>query len=147
MELPILNFPEKYDFEIKEKNSFWYIFDEVRKKWLILTPEEWVRQHIVRFIKSEKNTPDSAFVIEKKIELNRQIKRLDILLYKKSDPWVLVECKAPEIQISRKTFEQAARYNINVKATYILLTNGLQHIYFHYNSSKNEYMIVPDFDW
>lgn len=147
MELPILNFPEKYDFEIKEKNSFWYIFDEVRKKWLILTPEEWVRQHIVRFIKSEKNTPDSAFVIEKKIELNRQIKRLDILLYKKSDPWVLVECKAPEVQISRKTFEQAARYNINVKATYILLTNGLQHIYFHYNSSKNEYMIVPDFDW
>ncbi|PQL92421.1 type I restriction enzyme HsdR N-terminal domain-containing protein [Apibacter adventoris] len=147
MELPILNFPEKYDFEIKEKNSFWYIFDEVRKKWLILTPEEWVRQHIVRFIKSEKNTPDSAFVIEKKIELNRQIKRLDILLYKKSDPWVLVECKAPEIQISRKTFEQAARYNINVKATYILLTNGLQHIYFHYNSSKNEYMIVSDFDW
>lgn len=147
MELPILNFPEKYDFEIKEKNSFWYIFDEVRKKWLILTPEEWVRQHTVRFIKSEKKIPDSAFVIEKKLELNRQIKRLDILLYKKSDPWVLVECKAPEIQISRKTFEQAARYNINVKATYILLTNGLQHIYFHYNSSKNEYMIVPDFDW
>lgn len=147
MELPILNFPEKYDFEIKEKNSFWYIFDEVRKKWLILTPEEWVRQHTVRFIKSEKKIPDSAFVIEKKIELNRQIKRLDILLYNKSDPWVLVECKAPEIQISRKTFEQAARYNINVKATYILLTNGLQHIYFHYNSSKNEYMIVPDFDW
>lgn len=147
MELPILNFPEKYDFEIKEKNSFWYIFDEVRKKWLILTPEEWVRQHIVRFIKSEKKISDSAFVIEKKIELNRQIKRLDILLYKKSDPWVLVECKAPEIQISRKTFEQAARYNINVKATYILLTNGLQHIYFQYNSSKNEYMIVPDFDW
>lgn len=147
MELPILNFPEKYDFEIKEKNSFWYIFDEVRKKWLILTPEEWVRQHTVRFIKNEKKIPDSAFVIEKKIELNRQIKRLDILLYKKSDPWVLVECKAPEIQISWKTFEQAARYNINVKATYILLTNGLQHIYFHYNSSKNEYMIVPDFDW
>lgn len=147
MELPILNFPEKYDFEIKEKNSFWYIFDEVRKKWLILTPEEWVRQHTVRFIKSEKKIPDSAFVIEKKLELNRQIKRLDILLYNKSDPWVLVECKAPEIQISRKTFEQAARYNINVKATYILLTNGLQHIYFHYNSSKNEYMIVPDFDW
>lgn len=147
MELPILNFPEKYDFEIKEKNSFWYIFDEVRKKWLILTPEEWVRQHTVRFIKSEKKISDSAFVIEKKIELNRQIKRLDILLYKKSDPWVLVECKAPEIQISRKTFEQAARYNINIKATYILLTNGLQHIYFHYNLSKNEYMIVPDFDW
>lgn len=147
MELPILNFPEKYDFEIKEKNSFWYIFDEVRKKWLILTPEEWVRQHTVRFIKSEKKIPDSAFVIEKKLELNRQIKRLDILLYNKSDPWVLVECKAPEIQISRKTFEQAARYNINIKATYILLTNGLQHIYFHYNSSKNEYMIVPDFDW
>lgn len=147
MELPILNFPEKYDFEIKEKNSFWYIFDEVRKKWLILTPEEWVRQHTVRFIKSEKKISDSAFVIEKKIELNRQIKRLDILLYKKSDPWVLVECKAPEIQISQKTFEQAARYNINVKATYILLTNGLQHIYFHYNSSKNEYMIVSDFDW
>lgn len=146
MELPILNFPEKYDFQIKENNSLWYIFDEVRKKWLILTPEEWVRQHTIRFIKNKKKISDSAFVIEKKIELNRQVKRLDILLYKKANPWLLVECKAPEIALTQETFEQAARYNIQVKAPYILLTNGLQHIYFEYNSYRNEYKVVNDFD-
>lgn len=145
MELPILNFPEKYDFQIKENNSLWYIFDEVRKKWLILTPEEWVRQHTIRFIKNKKKISDSAFVIEKKIELNRQVKRLDILLLKKANPWLLVECKAPEIALTQETFEQAARYNIQVKSPYILLTNGLQHIYFEYNSYRNEYKVVYDF--
>ena len=66
MELPVLNFPKKYNFQIKEDKSVWYIFDEVRKKWLILTPEEWVRQHIIFFIQSEKKIAKSAFIIEKK---------------------------------------------------------------------------------
>ena len=147
MELPVLNFPKKYNFQIKEDKSVWYIFDEVRKKWLILTPEEWVRQHIIFFIKYKKKIAKSAFIIEKKIVLNQQTKRLDILLYKKSEPFVLVECKAPEIALTQSTFEQAARYNSQIKSKYILLTNGLKHIYFEYDRINNEYKVVNDFIW
>ncbi|MDR2123235.1 MAG: type I restriction enzyme HsdR N-terminal domain-containing protein [Flavobacteriaceae bacterium] len=147
MELPVLNFPQRYSFQIKENNSLGYIFDEVRKKWVILTPEEWVRQHVVHYLKIEKKIPDSAFLIEKKLTLNRQIKRLDILVMKKIHPWLLVECKASEVPLTRETFEQAARYNIQLKAQYILITNGLQHIYFFFDTDKNEYRIVEDFKW
>ncbi|QII69418.1 type I restriction enzyme HsdR N-terminal domain-containing protein [Apibacter sp. B3706] len=147
MELPVLNFPKKYNFQIKEKESLWYIFDEVRKKWLILTPEEWVRQHIIFYFKTEKKIPQSAFIIEKKINLNQQTKRLDILLYKKSEPRLLVECKAPEIPITQTTFEQAARYNTQIKSKYILLTNGFKHLYFTYDAVNNQYKVVDDFDW
>ncbi len=147
MELSVLNFPERYKFQIKEENSLWYIFDEVRKKWLILTSEEWVRQHTIRFLKTEKKIPNSAFLIEKKVELNRQIKRLDILLLKKTQPWLLVECKAPEVLLTQETFEQAARYNIQIQANYILLTNGFQHLYFQFDGNKNEYKVVEDFEY
>jgi hypothetical protein len=147
MELPILNFPEKYSFQIKEKDSLWYIFDEVRKKWLILTPEEWVRQHTVWFLKTEKKIPNSSFLIEKKLVLNHQVKRLDILLVKKTRSWLLVECKAPEVSLTQDTFEQAARYNTQVKAPYILLTNGLQHMYFFLDVDKNEYKVIDNFKW
>jgi hypothetical protein len=147
MELPVLNFPRKYDFQIKEDKSLWYIFDEVRKKWLILTPEEWVRQHIILYLQLEKKISRSAFIIEKKIMLNHQIKRLDILLYKKSEPRLLVECKAPGIPLTPNTFEQAARYNIQIKSKFILLSNGLKHIYFKYDRFNNQYKVVSDFDW
>ena len=79
--------------------------------------------------------------------LNQQTKRLDILLYKKSEPFVLVECKAPEIALTQSTFEQAARYNSQIKSKYILLTNGLKHIYFEYDRINNEYKVVNDFIW
>lgn len=145
MELPILNFAEKYDFQLKENNSLWYIFDEIRKKWILLTPEEWVRQHLIKFFKTEKKIPNSSIVIEKKLVLNHQTKRLDILLVNKANPWVLVECKAPEIQINQSVFEQAARYNTQIMARYILLSNGLTHIYFEYDRIKNVYSPVDDF--
>ncbi|CVK15228.1 Type I restriction enzyme R protein N terminus (HSDR_N) [Apibacter mensalis] len=147
MELPVLNFPEKYNFQIKEDKSLLHIFDEVRKKWLILTPEEWVRQHIIFYLQSSKKISHSAFIIEKKIILNHQTKRLDILLYKRSEPRLLVECKAPGIPLTQNTFEQAARYNTQIKSKYILLSNGLKHIYFKYDFFINQYMVVNDFDW
>ncbi|MGM5631502.1 type I restriction enzyme HsdR N-terminal domain-containing protein [Apibacter raozihei] len=147
MELPILNFPEKYKFQIKESNSLWYIFDEVRKKWLILTPEEWVRQHTIRFLKKQNQITDSAFVIEKKIELNRQTKRIDILINNKLQPWLLVECKAPEILLTRETFEQAARYNLQIKADFLMLTNGMHHIYFYYDQNHNEYKVIDSLNY
>ncbi|TWP28654.1 type I restriction enzyme HsdR N-terminal domain-containing protein [Apibacter muscae] len=147
MELSVLNFPEKYEFQIKEKCSLWYIFDEVRKKWLILTPEEWVRQNVIKYLQKEKKIPKSAYLIERRIQLNNQVKRLDLLILKKTEPFLLVECKAPEISISEAVFEQAARYNLEIKAPYLLLTNGLNHLYFYYDIHKNEYSLIEKFNY
>lgn len=147
MELSVLNFPEKYNFQVKENNSLQYIFDEVRKKWLILTPEEWVRQHFLKYLQEEKKIPKSALLIEKKMELNHQVKRMDILVMKKLEPYLLVECKASEVLITQEVFEQAARYNSEIKAPYLLLTNGLNHFYFSYNNMINEYKLIEDFSY
>ncbi|MDR1877836.1 MAG: type I restriction enzyme HsdR N-terminal domain-containing protein [Flavobacteriaceae bacterium] len=147
VELPILNFPERYSFQIKESNSLWYIFDEVRKKWLILTPEEWVRQHIIKYLKSLHHISNSNILIEKKVEINRQTQRLDVLIIKKAVPFLLIECKAPEIKLTKEVFEQAARYNREICAKYLLITNGLQHIYFYFDNSKWEYKVVESFNF
>ena len=129
MDLVKLHFPE-YKFTLKAEESdgqFAKIFDIVRKKYVRLSPEEWVRQHMIHFLVHDKKVPISLTAIEKLVMVNRLQRRFDILVYSKQHkPWLLVECKAPEVKISQEVFDQAARYNLSLQAEYFVLTNGLQ---------------------
>lgn len=120
-----LNLPY-YPFKLKEKDQKVYILDEVRKKYLVLTPEEWVRQHMIQYLVKFKSVPGSMIRIEGGMVLNTMIKRTDLLVLDlHGRPFLLVECKAPHIKLSQHTMDQAARYNSACQARFIALTNGL----------------------
>ncbi|MEI6821360.1 MAG: type I restriction enzyme HsdR N-terminal domain-containing protein [Bacteroidota bacterium] len=122
-----LNFPD-YQFRVSIKDNKSMIFDNVRKKFVRLTDEEWVRQHSVSYLINEKQCPASLIAVEKELSLNGMKKRTDIVVYyKEGNPLLIVECKAPSIKISPAVFEQAARYNLTLKVNYLMVTNGLQH--------------------
>jgi len=120
-----LNLPS-YPFKIKKEEDLVYIFDIIRKKWIVLQPEEWVRQHVVWYLIEEKGFPASLIAVEKSLLVNKLQKRFDIVLHNNlGKPLIIVECKAPEIKIDEKTLHQALRYNSVIRAPYLLLTNGL----------------------
>lgn len=139
MQLPKLNFTEIFDFEIKKDKDTFFIYDLVRKTWLVLTPEEWVRQHFVHYFIKVKNYAPSALILEKKLELNGTTKRIDLLVTEKTLPKILVELKAPNIKLSEQNFEQIARYNSVIGANEIILSNGIQHIYARFFNGKYEF--------
>ncbi len=142
MQLPKLNFIEIFDFDIKKDKDTYFIYDLVRKSWLVLTPEEWVRQHFVHyFIKIKKYAP-SALILEKKLDLNGTTKRIDLLITEKTLPKILIELKAPHIKITQQTFEQIARYNSVIGAQEIILSNGIEHIFAEF--SENEYIFIKN---
>lgn len=124
-----LNLPE-YSFRIKSKENKLFIFDVIRKKNVALTPEEWVRQHVVNFLITEKRYPTSLIAIEKQVVLHGLTKRTDILVFNRTGlPELIVECKAPHITITQESFDQIARYNMKLNAKYLFVTNGLAHYY------------------
>ncbi|TDT45004.1 type I restriction and modification enzyme subunit R-like protein [Maribacter spongiicola] len=143
-----LNFPS-YTFRVKNSENRTLIFDEIRKKFVVLTPEEWVRQHVVQFLIQEKNYPLNHINVEKQITLNGLKKRYDVVVFKTNgELHILVECKAPEITISQMTFDQIAQYNFKLNATYLMVTNGLSHYYCQtdFVAEKYEFMQeIPDF--
>ncbi|SHK67450.1 type I restriction enzyme HsdR N-terminal domain-containing protein [Maribacter aquivivus] len=143
-----LNFPS-YTFRVKNSENRTLIFDDVRKKFLVLTPEEWVRQHVVQFLIQEKKYPLSHINVEKQITLNGLKKRYDVVVFKPNgELHILVECKAPEVSISQMTFDQIAQYNFKLNATYLMVTNGLSHYYCQtdFVAEKYEFMQeIPDF--
>lgn len=123
-----LNLPE-FDLRLKRAEDKVWIFDVIRKKYLVLTPEEWVRQHFVNYLLSYKEIPRSLVRIEGGLLYNAMQKRSDIVVYDRHGaPWLVVECKSPAIAISSATLEQAAVYNSTLRAPYICVTNGLTHI-------------------
>ncbi|WP_010229801.1 type I restriction enzyme HsdR N-terminal domain-containing protein [Gillisia marina] len=122
-----LNFPQ-YTFRFKNSENKIAAFDEIRKKFIILTPEEWVRLHTVQYLISEKNYPKSLINVEKQLKIGKRIKRYDVVVYNsKGDIHLIVECKAPSIKITQDTFDQIARYNMSLDAKYLMVTNGLDH--------------------
>ncbi|MDB5021357.1 MAG: Restriction endonuclease [Pedobacter sp.] len=124
-----LNLPE-YPFKITMKDSQYFIFDEIRKKHLVLTPEEWVRQHFIQFLIKEKKFPKSLIQIEAGLTLNSLQKRTDIVVFNTSgERLMIVECKAPSIKINQSVFDQAARYNSVHKTGWLCVTNGIKHCY------------------
>ena len=139
MELPKLNFTQIFDFEIKKDKDTFFIYDLARKTWLVLTTEEWVRQHFVHYFIKVKSYAPSAIIVEKKLELNGTTKRIDLLITEKTEPRILVELKAPNIKLSEQNFEQIARYNSVIGANEIILSNGIQHIYARFFNGKYEF--------
>ncbi len=115
----------QYKFRLGEQEGMKVIFDEVRKKPVALTPEEWVRQHILHYLIYDKQYPKSLIAVEKGVNLNDLQKRVDILIYgTDGNPKMLIECKAPEEKLNEKVFEQIARYNQKLRVPYLWITNG-----------------------
>ena len=143
-----LNFPS-YAFRFKNSENKVSIFDEIRKKFIILTPEEWVRQHVVRFLLEEKKYPKSLMNVEKVLKVNGLRKRYDVVVFNPDGSiLVLVECKAPEIKTAQATFDQIARYNMTLKAQYLMVTNGLNHYFclMDFENEKYEFLKeLPDY--
>ena len=119
-----VQYPEP-QFRMKNENGRHYIFDAIRKSWLLLTEEEWVRQNFVNYLITRLNYPSTVIALEKEILLNDLKKRFDILVYNKEhQPWMLVECKEPKVNLSEDVLQQVLRYNISVPVDYIVITNG-----------------------
>lgn len=123
----MLNFPE-YLFKRRKLGSQEEIWDDVRRKWVVLTPEEWVRQHTVRYLQQEKGYPAGRMAIERGLKVNGMQRRTDIVVYDSMGaPKMVVECKAPTVAISQSTFDQIARYNLTLRVPILYVTNGLSH--------------------
>jgi len=139
-----LNLPA-YNFSIKEVNGKRMILDKIRKKYVSLTPEEWVRQNFISFLVEEKKYPASLMAIETKVLINGLPQRADIVIYNtQRQPLLIVECKAPSVKITSQTFDQAARYNIILKTKIICLTNGLNHYCALLDNSGINYNFLQD---
>ncbi len=144
MDLIPLNLPS-YPFKIIEKGGKYFIFDLLRKKELMLTPEEWVRQHFVQFLIHQKGYSKNLISLEKGLQLNDLKKRTDILVFNlDAIPIMLIECKAPNIKITQDVFDQAARYNMVYKVKYLVVTNGLEHFYCEMDYECESYRFIEE---
>lgn len=139
-----LNLPF-FPFRIKQENEQYFIFDEIRKKTIRLTPEEWVRQHFIQFLINDRKYPKTFISIEKGLSLNDLKKRSDILVFNRDmRTHLLVECKAPSVKISQDVFDQAARYNMIYKVKYLAVTNGMQHYYCEMDYETQSYRFIEE---
>lgn len=139
-----LNFP-KYNFRFKSNENKTLIFDIIRKKFVILTPEEWVRQHTLHFLITEKKYPVSYINVEKQLLLNDTVKRYDIVIFKNDgDVEIIIECKAPSITINQVSFDQIARYNLALNSNLLMVTNGLTHYFCKMDIKNKRYLFLRD---
>ena len=120
-----VQYPE-FDFKIKNDKGKEFIFDTVRRKWLLLTPEEWVRQNFLQYIIMVLQYPSSLLAIEKSITINTLKKRCDIVVYKNQNPWMIIECKEVHVSLTQKTLQQILQYNMAIPAEYLIITNGAE---------------------
>ena len=118
-----LSFPQ-FAFRIKNENGKEIIFDECRKQWVVLTPEEWVRQNFLQYLLQVKNYPKSLIAVEKELVLGDIKKRFDILVYKNDRPWMMVECKEMNVELDEKALNQILNYNVAMQVEYLVITNG-----------------------
>ena len=139
-----LNFP-CYTFRVKNNENRTLIFDEIRKKFVVLTPEEWVRQHCINYLVVQKNYPKTLINVEKELKINGLSKRYDIVIYNSDGSiHLIVECKSPKININQETFDQIARYNLTLNATYLMVTNGINHYYCAMDFETERYNFLKD---
>ena len=139
-----LNFPN-CNVLIKNKENKSFIFDRVRKKWLICTKEEWVRVHCVNFLIETKGYPASWILIEKEIKVYETKKRFDIVVSSlRGENQILIECKAPSISITQETFDQVARYNLSIKSRFLMVTNGFDHYFCQMDYKNKRYSFLKD---
>lgn len=139
-----LSFPP-YAFRFKNSENKRLIFDPIRKKYVQLLPEEWVRQHCLQFILQDKGYPASLTNVEKKIRVGEITKRYDIIVYKPNGQVTLaVECKSPDVSITQDAFDQIARYNLTLKADYLMVTNGLDHYFCQMDHQGERFLFLKD---
>ncbi len=141
---PSLNLPA-HPLKIKEAEQKWQVFDALRKKWLVLTPEEWVRQHMVHYLITEKKYPKALFKLEGGLRLNTLQKRSDIVVFDKTgNPFLLVECKATSVKLTQAVFEQIAAYNTTLKVKYLVVSNGLEHYCCSIDYDTHSYQFIAE---
>lgn len=137
-----LDFPA-YDFRLKNSENKRQIFDPIRKKFIALTPEEWVRQHVIKFLTINLKHPKSLINIEREIQVLDTRKRYDVIAFNPNGSiYLIVECKAPSIHITQNTFDQIARYNLALDATYLMVTNGYNHYYCQMDFISEKYIFL-----
>ena len=140
--LPELNLPA-FEPQLLKKEDQVFIFDFLRKKHLVLTPEEWVRQHVVQWLLSDKSQSPQLMSIERQITYNNMVKRCDIVVYHPDGSIkLIVECKAPEIKLTQSSFDQIARYNLVLKSTFLMVTNGMDHYYCKMDLQNQRYSFL-----
>ena len=139
-----LNFPT-YSFRFKNSENKTLIYDEIRKRFMVLQPEEWVRQHCVKYLMEEKGFPKSLINVEKELKINNLRKRYDIVVFNPDGSiHLIVECKSAKIKIDQTTFDQIARYNLALNATYLMVTNGINHYYCEMDFEAERYQFLKD---
>lgn len=145
MNYPVLNLPEA-EVSIQEREGKMFIFDIIRKKYVVLQPEEWVRQHIIHFLTGHLAYPKPMLRIEGGLRYNQMQKRTDLLVFDRAlVPFLLLECKAPNVKLSNKNIEQLSAYNQTYKARFIALSNGLDHRIFGIDYQKKEFFPLEAF--
>jgi hypothetical protein len=144
-----LNLPS-YNFKQKQENEKMFIFDCIRKKYVVCTSEEWVRQNFIQYMINEKHYPIALLAVEYSFKYFSMQRRADIVAFDlKGIPKLIVECKAPEVKISQNVFNQIAMYNISLKVPYLVVTNGLSHFCCKINFENNSYDFlteIPSFE-
>jgi hypothetical protein len=139
-----LNLPE-YKFRIKKQEEKYFIFDSQRKRYVSLTPEEWVRQHFIRFLIEEKGYPAALLAVEKQLNMNGMKKRCDAILYNNDAmPILIIELKAPNVPISQNTFDQVAVYNAKLNVDFFMISNGIEHFCCKINPETARYEFFPE---
>ena len=140
--MPALQFPS-YDMEIKQVKDKSYVFDLLRRKFILLTPEEWVRQHVLRYLHQEKQYPLSWMAVEYITKIHGHAYRADLVVFDRSmKPTIMVECKASHIDIDEATIRQIMRYNIEMQAPYLFVTNGLTHYGYQWDNTQQSYQKI-----
>jgi type I site-specific restriction endonuclease len=139
-----LNLPG-FEFKTRTVADQLQIFDRVRRKYVALTPEEWVRQHFVHYLIEHRNVPMSHIAVEKSIRVSHLDKRADIVVFKDGlKPVLIVECKAPSVEVDQEVFYQVLRYNMTLRVDYLVVTNGLRHIYCKVNYGDQNAIFIEE---
>ena len=139
-----LNLPT-FPANIRHKNDKVEIFDIFRNKFVVLTPEEWVRQHFAHYLVNKKQFPKGLLAIEYALSLELRKKRVDILSFsRQGNPLLIVECKAASVPINQSVFDQIARYNMSLKVNYLIVTNGIQHYACRLNYEELSYQFIEE---
>lgn len=134
-----------FEYKVKRQGETVLIFDVIRKKFVVLTPEEWVRQHLIHYLLKVKACPPALIAVEREINLYGLARRFDLVVFdREGKPWLLVECKAPSVLLTRQVFDQAFRYNISLAAPYVAVTNGIDH-YCGKIDSRRGFVLLGDF--
>jgi hypothetical protein len=144
LNLPRLNFPA-YEFRIKEEDGGLKIFDLARKKYIALTPEEWVRQHLMHYLNKDKGYPIGLMMVEKEFKYNKLSKRADIVVCDRTGaPLLMAECKSTDIVITQGVFDQAMRYNLIMDVQLMVLSNGINHFCFRLDKANQSYVALTE---